>query len=760
MAKQADRAEKPKPVELPDSLIQSLVFETFGLRRFTQDSPIRPDVWVWFLKLARWRLSNPSKNTGIAKKYRLPLILTPKQTMSADGRPAGHAGQLAEKIRQIILGRRREMRGTTLEADKQRERDQADLGKFRIAATTRNVAIDVTFEEMMDYLLPLTAWWKKQTYSDKDLLEKDLEDHVDKGATVLSAMVSLDDTEFFRFAALSALTQGLLAEKVNHEDFDRFFDVLAPIHSAESELTSDERELFPERVKLGRDAPAARLKLEVLEPFWQTYRKLIEDKSRNLPSEDDERNAGVEGLSDEIAIWSIQLNRPTLKQAAPGKPPRVSGRANQSAITVKADAAKKLFGIKTSHLAWAVIDTGIDARHSVFLEAPKSADPDDNAAEAAVFDTSEPPAVPKSRVVATLDFTILQDLLAENTSQIDIIVDRITSNSTDLEKRGPVRMALLRSLKSIRDENITGRQLNWSLLEGLIRMDPLTAPVPSDPHGTHVAGILAGRELRNGVIGDSDPFEGVCPDVKIFDLRVFGNGDTARAEVKEGQEKRYGPTAVDGGDEFTVLAALDYVAWLNRDPMRPAIHGINLSLAIPFEVDSHACGRTPVCDACDRLVWNGTVVVAAAGNSGFDKEHKQAKLGVGYRGMTITDPGNAQEVITVGATHHSEPHTYGVSYFSSRGPTGDGRMKPDIVAPGEKIRSAIPGEKMLIMDGTSMAAPHVSGVCALLMGRYPELIGEPQRIKQILMNTATDLGRERHFQGAGLVDALRALQSV
>ena len=105
----------------------------------------------------------------------------------------------------------------------------------------------------------------------------------------------------------------------------------------------------------------------------------------------------------------------------------------------------------------------------------------------------EPPAAPKTRVVATLDFTILQDLLAENASQIDIIIDRITGNSTDLEKRGPVRMALLRSLKSIREENITGRQLNWSLLEGLIRMDPMTAPVPSDPHGTHVAGILAGR---------------------------------------------------------------------------------------------------------------------------------------------------------------------------------------------------------------------------------------------------------------------------
>jgi subtilisin family serine protease len=64
------------------------------------------------------------------------------------------------------------------------------------------------------------------------------------------------------------------------------------------------------------------------------------------------------------------------------------------------------------------------------------------------------------------------------------------------------------------------------------------------------------------------------------------------------------------------------------------------------------------------------------------------------------------------------------------------------------------------MDGTSMATPHVAGAAAMLMARYPELIGRPVRIKEILMSTATDLKREAHFQGAGLVDVLRALQSV
>lgn len=59
-----------------------------------------------------------------------------------------------------------------------------------------------------------------------------------------------------------------------------------------------------------------------------------------------------------------------------------------------------------------------------------------------------------------------------------------------------------------------------------------------------------------------------------------------------------------------------------------------------------------------------------------------------------------------------------------------------------------------------MAAPHVSGAAALLIARHRELSGQPARIKSVLRQSATDLGRERYFQGTGMLDVLRAIQSV
>jgi hypothetical protein len=205
---------------------------------------------------------------------------------------------------------------------------------------------------------------------------------------------------------------------------------------------------------------------------------------------------------------------------------------------------------------------------------------------------------------------------------------------------------------------------------------------------------------------------------------------------------------------------MQFVRYLNANADVPVIHGVNLSFSVHHDVEKYAAGATPVCEEAHRLVGSGVVVVAAAGNEGRGGYFSGGRVVDGYRSVSITDPGNAEKVITVGATHRDRPHTYGISYFSSRGPTGDGRAKPDVVAPGEKITSVVPGAGLRTLDGTSQAAPHVSGACALLMARHPELIGEPERVKQILCDSCTDLGRERSFQGAGMIDVLRAIQAV
>ena len=164
---------------------------------------------------------------------------------------------------------------------------------------------------------------------------------------------------------------------------------------------------------------------------------------------------------------------------------------------------------------------------------------------------------------------------------------------------------------------------------------------------------------------------------------------------------------------------------INGFGRRLLIHGVNMSVGYNFEPEWFACGQSPLCVEVDRLVKTGVVVVVAAGNTGYGTLKSASGATSAGMALTINDPGNADLAITVGSTHRDMPHVYGVSYFSSKGPTGDGRMKPDLLAPGEKIISCATGTlkkegakdnacDYVETSGTSMAAPHVSGVIAAL----------------------------------------------
>ena len=290
-------------------------------------------------------------------------------------------------------------------------------------------------------------------------------------------------------------------------------------------------------------------------------------------------------------------------------------------------------------------------------------------------------------------------------------------------------------------------------------------------HGTHVAGILAGEQVS----ADDKP------PLRAASWYHDGEGDTHLRGMPLPQVSGMAPAcrlisckvlrADASGDITALLAALRYIQELNDNGRDLQVHGINISVGHPFDPSWFAAGRTPVCREVDRLVHAGVVVVVAAGNTGFgyarDPVGRPMRLGFD---MTINDPGNAELAITVGSTSCS-PHTSGVSYFSSKGPTGDGRMKPDIVAPGERVISAaagalldrargVAGATYVENSGTSMAAPHVSGAAAGLLSVHREFIGRPDEVKRILCSSATDLGRSAHFQGAGMLDAMRAIQTV
>jgi subtilisin family serine protease len=172
------------------------------------------------------------------------------------------------------------------------------------------------------------------------------------------------------------------------------------------------------------------------------------------------------------------------------------------------------------------------------------------------------------------------------------------------------------------------------------------------------------------------------------------------------------------------------------------------------------------------------VVVVAAGNTGYGLQNADQRGTRTGLTLTINDPGNAELAITVGSTHRDMPYTYGVSYFSSKGPTGDGRMKPDLVAPGERITSVAAGARLAELcaslgtpqtpgmpayiddNGTSMAAPFVSGAIAAFLSIRREFIGRPERVKRLFMETATPLGRAENFEGKGLLHLMRAIASV
>jgi serine protease AprX len=232
-------------------------------------------------------------------------------------------------------------------------------------------------------------------------------------------------------------------------------------------------------------------------------------------------------------------------------------------------------------------------------------------------------------------------------------------------------------------------------------------------HGTHCAGIIASND---------GTYRGVSPDVNLMNVKVLNS--------------------VGGGDVDEVILGIQEAVERGADV-------ISMSLGWSHINNGWECsdGYCILCEAVDNAVATGVVVVVAAGNENDDKST--------WGGDTnIRCPGNARSVITIGGTDKNDA----MYTNSSMGPTSYGLSKPAIVAPGVAIRSTVLNNQWGFKTGTSMATPHVAGLCALMLEKNPTL--SCAEIKRYLEQTALDLGLDRNLQGAGRVDAEAAVRAV
>lgn len=243
-------------------------------------------------------------------------------------------------------------------------------------------------------------------------------------------------------------------------------------------------------------------------------------------------------------------------------------------------------------------------------------------------------------------------------------------------------------------------------------------PLDDNGHGSHVAGIVAANHKY---------LTGVAPEATLLAYKVLSSeGSGTHSLVLAGVERAIDPNG--DGD--------------------PSDHAdvVNMSLGGPATQDD------PVIAAVERGAAAGMVFCVSAGNSGII-----AGLG---------SPAAAPSAITVAASDLQDR----VAGFSTGGPVGGTWiLKPEIAAPGVGIVSSVLEDRTFAASGTSMAAPHVSGVAALLLEQHPDWT--PQDVKNAIVSTAKPIGgRDLQGQvtagnfigyaGSGRIDALGAMEAT
>jgi serine protease AprX len=212
-------------------------------------------------------------------------------------------------------------------------------------------------------------------------------------------------------------------------------------------------------------------------------------------------------------------------------------------------------------------------------------------------------------------------------------------------------------------------------------------PYDNHGHGTHCSGIVAGTGANNY------QHIGVAPKAKLVGIKI-------------------------GGSSIPMDAAMRGVEWAIDNKDKFGIDILSNSWGLYFGGPANQNGNSAISRLMDEAVEAGLVVFVAAGNTAIS--------------MTVYAPADSERAMAVGSVNDNHV----LSYFSSQGPTADGRIKPDIAAIGEGVTSpnANSGGGYGGFSGTSAACPMAAGLGALVLSANPDL--EPDDVKQIFHETS------------------------
>ncbi|MCL5677276.1 MAG: S8 family serine peptidase [Firmicutes bacterium] len=261
-------------------------------------------------------------------------------------------------------------------------------------------------------------------------------------------------------------------------------------------------------------------------------------------------------------------------------------------------------------------------------------------------------------------------------------------------------------------QDLAGKVIGWQDY-----VNAKTSPYDDNGHGTHVSSIAAGTGAASG-----GKYAGVAPGAALVGVKVLN---------KQGSG--------------TTTQVVNGINWVIQNKATYNIRIMSMSLGSSGSSD----GTDSISVAVNNTVNSGIASVVAAGNSGPDT-------------YTIGSPAAAADAITVGAMADTGEKGFSLASFSSRGPTADDRIKPDIAAPGVNITAAKAGTTTgyVTYSGTSMATPFVSGTVALMLSANGSL--SPAQVKSLLMSTAVDWGPAGTDvdYGAGRLQAYEAVKQA